>query len=84
MEGLRDLGIETFTLDVTNAGNIAQLRKQIEELTGGTLNILVNNAYVSYIHHEPYYSNRSLFDRGIRKLYGLAAVVAVSYYFNHI
>ena len=60
MEGLRDLGIETFILDVTKAGNIAELRKHIEELTGGTLNILVNNAYVPCLHRKSYYPQESL------------------------
>lgn len=46
MVSLQALGIETFSLDVTNADSISGLKKQIEELTGGTLNILVNNAYV--------------------------------------
>lgn len=78
MEGLRDLGIETFILDVTKAGNIAELRKHIEELTGGTLNILVNNAYVPCLHCQSYYPNESRFVRGIRELHSVADIVAAS------
>ena len=44
MERLRRAGIETFELDVTSEGQIASVRDRIEELTGGKLDILVNNA----------------------------------------
>lgn len=50
MASLQTLGIETLTLDVTKADSISGLRKQIEELTGGKLNILINNACVSPIY----------------------------------
>lgn len=40
------MGMSTLSLEVTNLENIAQARKDVEELTGGRLDILVNNAYV--------------------------------------
>ncbi|KAF8518187.1 NAD(P)-binding protein [Gautieria morchelliformis] len=46
MEDLRELDIECLQLDVTKNDNIKQIRDEITELTGGTLDILVNNAYV--------------------------------------
>lgn len=49
MEDLLELGIECFILDVTKIDNIKQIRDEIVQLTGGTLDILVNNAYV-YLH----------------------------------
>jgi NAD(P)-dependent dehydrogenase (short-subunit alcohol dehydrogenase family) len=49
MEDLRELGIECLQLDVTKTDNINQIRDKVAELTGGTLNILVNNAYALLI-----------------------------------
>ena len=43
---LKAAGIETIALDVTKAEEVASVRAQIAELTGGTLNMLINNAYV--------------------------------------
>ena len=37
---------DVSSLDVTEEQNITGLRKQVQELTGETLDILVNNAYV--------------------------------------
>lgn len=45
MEDLRDLDIECLQLDVTKLENIRKVRDEIAGLTGGTLDILVNNAY---------------------------------------
>ncbi len=39
--------MSTLSLDVTSPESIAQAKKDVEELTGGSLDILVNNAYVS-------------------------------------
>ncbi|KAH8092682.1 hypothetical protein BXZ70DRAFT_453448 [Cristinia sonorae] len=50
MEPLRAMGIETLTLDVTNAESIASVKSQVEKLTGGKLDILINNAGTSYIY----------------------------------
>ena len=44
MEALRTAGIETFELDVTKSDDIAAARTRVEQLTGGKLDILVNNA----------------------------------------
>lgn len=46
MEDLRELGIECLQLDVTKIDNIRQIRDEISQLTGGVLDILVNNACV--------------------------------------
>jgi 1-acylglycerone phosphate reductase len=36
--------MSTFELDVTSEESIAACKKQVTELTGGTLDVLVNNA----------------------------------------
>jgi 1-acylglycerone phosphate reductase len=41
------MGMSTLALDVTNSESIASAKTEVEELTGGKLYILVNNAYVS-------------------------------------
>lgn len=46
MQVLQEGEIETFELDVTSAEDIANVRDSIAELTGGRLDILVNNACV--------------------------------------
>jgi 1-acylglycerone phosphate reductase len=38
------MGMSTLSLDVTNAEDIENARKEVETLTGGRLDILVNNA----------------------------------------
>ena len=49
MQALDAAGIETFELDVTKAESINSARDRVAKLTGGTLDILVNNAYVNSI-----------------------------------
>ncbi len=44
---LEALGISTLSLEVTSAESIADARMEVEKLTGGKLDILVNNAYAS-------------------------------------
>lgn len=46
MASLKALGIETLALDVTKAESIASIKDQVEELMGGSLNFLINNACV--------------------------------------
>lgn len=41
---LADRGIETFPLDVTSLKDIRRIREVIDGLTGGKLDILINNA----------------------------------------
>ena len=48
MQALDAAGIETFELDVTKAESINSARDRVAELTGGTLDILVNNAYATF------------------------------------
>lgn len=44
MQALQAAGLETFELDVTKADSIAVMYARVDELTGGKLDILVNNA----------------------------------------
>lgn len=39
------MGISTLSLDVTNSEDIAAAKTEVERLTGGALDILINNAY---------------------------------------
>ena len=47
MEKLAAAGIETFEMDVTEVKSIEKVKGEVEELTGGTLDMLVNNACVT-------------------------------------
>ncbi|KAH8092685.1 hypothetical protein BXZ70DRAFT_453327 [Cristinia sonorae] len=75
MASLKASGIETLVLDVTKDESIALVKSQVEELTGGTLNILINNAGVSY----PYAASDISMDE-VRKLYevNVFAVMAMT------
>jgi len=44
MTGLADAGIECLAMDVTEYESLKAVKEQIEKKTGGTLNVLVNNA----------------------------------------
>jgi NADP-dependent 3-hydroxy acid dehydrogenase YdfG len=46
IKGLEKIGMSTVSLEVTSSESIAAARKEVEALTGGKLDILVNNAYV--------------------------------------
>lgn len=46
MKGLSELGIELLALDVTNIESVRAARDHVREATGGTLDILLNNAGV--------------------------------------
>lgn len=46
---LEELGMSTLSLEVTNEENIRRVMKEVEGITGGRLDILVNNAYVLII-----------------------------------
>lgn len=45
-EHLQKYDIATCVLDVTDERSVADLRDYVTELTGGQLDVLVNNAYV--------------------------------------
>ena len=47
MEELAKEGIETLVLDITSDESIASAKDEIVKRTGGSLDILVNNAYVT-------------------------------------
>ncbi|CAJ2508887.1 Uu.00g139130.m01.CDS01 [Anthostomella pinea] len=49
LEPLRALGTETLVLDVTSASSIAAAMAHVQKATGGTLDMLVNNAGVMHI-----------------------------------
>lgn len=44
LEALAASGFDTAKLEVTSADSIAACKKEVEKLTGGKLDILVNNA----------------------------------------
>lgn len=44
LKDLEEMGMSALSLDVTNAEDIERARKEVEALTGGKLDILVNNA----------------------------------------
>ncbi|CZS91911.1 related to 1-acyldihydroxyacetone-phosphate reductase [Rhynchosporium agropyri] len=46
IQDLEDMGMSTLALDVTSKEGIAEARVQVEKLTGGRLDVLVNNALV--------------------------------------
>lgn len=45
LEELTKLGMSAVSLDVTSSASIEKCKTQVTEITGGTLDILVNNAY---------------------------------------
>ncbi len=56
IKDLESMGISTISLDVTNSENIAAARMEVEKLTGGALDILINNAYATpffQVHYTP-------------------------------
>lgn len=44
LKGMDELGMSCLRLDVTDAKSIATCKEQVAELTGGRLDVLVNNA----------------------------------------
>jgi 1-acylglycerone phosphate reductase len=44
IEHLKKMGLETLPLDVTDAASIKAVVESIKSITGGTLDILVNNS----------------------------------------
>lgn len=44
LKALEGMGMSTLSLDVTIPEDIENARKEVESLTGGKLDILVNNA----------------------------------------
>jgi 1-acylglycerone phosphate reductase len=48
MNDLKEIGIVTVRLDITSDESVNQLRDQVEKLTGGSLDILINNAGQGY------------------------------------
>jgi 1-acylglycerone phosphate reductase len=47
IKDLEGPGMSCFPLEVTDPKSIQQCKEKVAELTGGRLDILVNNAYVS-------------------------------------
>lgn len=46
LQALRELGMSAVQLEVTDAESIAACKAEVDKITGGKLDILVNNAYV--------------------------------------
>jgi 1-acylglycerone phosphate reductase len=44
IQDLKDLGITPLSVDVDSPESIAALKKEVEALTGGKLDMLINNA----------------------------------------
>jgi 1-acylglycerone phosphate reductase len=44
LKDLEGMGMSTLSLDVTSPEDIENARREVEQLTGGKLDILVNNA----------------------------------------
>jgi 1-acylglycerone phosphate reductase len=44
MDDLRDAGMTVLPLDVTDSKSIANCKEQVRQVTGGRLDVLVNNA----------------------------------------
>lgn len=53
------MGMSTLALDVTNAESIKTCHSEVAKITGGTLDILVNNAYVP-LPPSPISTNQTL------------------------
>lgn len=45
LDELTKIGMSAVSLDVTSSASIEKCKAQVSEITGGTLDILVNNAY---------------------------------------
>ncbi|KAH8074791.1 hypothetical protein BXZ70DRAFT_744501 [Cristinia sonorae] len=73
MTELTAVGIETLELDVTSSESIQRLKTQVEKITGGTLDVLVNNAGVCYeatVSDDTVPSIKTLFDVNVFGLIG--------------
>ncbi len=46
IDDLEAMGMSTLSLEVTKPESIANAKKEVDVLTGGKLDFLVNNAYV--------------------------------------
>ncbi len=67
LDDLKAIGIELIHLEVTNPQQIQEARKYVEDRTGGTLDILVNNAcVVSILRQEENPIENHLEDATIR------------------
>lgn len=44
LQGLKDLGMSAVSLDVTSTTSINECEAEVSKITGGKLDILVNNA----------------------------------------
>lgn len=54
MTKLKEVGIDTLELDVTEAESVQRVKAQVEKMTGGMLDVLVNNAYAfSVVMNSP-------------------------------
>ncbi|KAK1640592.1 putative short-chain dehydrogenases/reductase [Colletotrichum phormii] len=71
---LTEKGIETLTLDVTSSESIATVKEEIERRTGGTLDILYNNAgalYEAPAVEADSHRTRQMFDANVFGLFDM-------------
>ncbi|KAK1501655.1 oxidoreductase [Colletotrichum tamarilloi] len=71
---LTEKGIETLTLDVTSSESIATVKEEISRRTGGTLDILYNNAgalYEAPAVEADSYRTRQMFDANVFGLFDM-------------
>jgi 1-acylglycerone phosphate reductase len=47
---LSAIGVTTLSLDVDSPASIAALKKEVEAITGGRLDMLINNAGLNFIY----------------------------------
>ncbi|KAF9871295.1 hypothetical protein CkaCkLH20_11216 [Colletotrichum karsti] len=76
MKNLQSKGIETFVLDVTDHNSIEAVKADITKLTGGTLDILYNNAgalYESPAVEADSYRVRKMFDANVFGLFDMVS-----------
>ncbi|KAI5899377.1 NAD(P)-binding protein [Schizophyllum commune H4-8] len=74
MESLEKDGIETIKLDITDDDDISPVANEISKRTGGTLDILVNNASVGMLPKFPIRPSRTQTWKKVRQLFDISVI----------
>jgi 1-acylglycerone phosphate reductase len=53
MSDLQEVGIECLKMDVTDTTSLKKIKEEVEQKTGGTLDVLINNAGLGIFPHMP-------------------------------